>query len=346
VNDATITDVAYSPTRNLLAVGNNEGAVVFWDVADPSNIRQRRKTAIGNPIRHLAFDPGETRLLMMGDFASDSTNPRGFSRDLDRLDFNDNLPLFGTNSANVFVAGTDYLLGSETVGGVTRIFSWDVSRPTILRDDSLGTTECPFRDTANTQNGSLFAVAGCKVQLWRFSEGSLPTKIAELDAVDPSGVAFSADGTLLASANGNSTISLWRIDSTGAAQPLPSISAHAGAVTSVRFSPDGRTLASAGEDHDIILWDITEPESPFQRVILKGHSSPVLDGGIFFLPDGKTLISASSEVVILWDIDGPSWVEKACHIAGRNFTEGEWGQFVGRNIPYEATCGDLPVPQN
>jgi WD40 repeat protein len=346
LNDATITDVAYSPTRNLLAVGNNEGIVVFWDVADPSNIRQRRETSIGNPIRHLAFNPAETRLLMMGDFASDSTNPRGYSRELDRLDFSDNLPLFGTNSADVFAAGTQYVLGSERVGGVTRIFSWDVSRPAILRDDSLGTTECPFRDTANTQNGSLFAVAGCKVQLWRFSEESLPTRIAELDAVDPSGVAFSADGTLLASANGNSTISLWRIDSTGAAQPLPSISAHAGPVTSVRFSPDGKTLASAGEDHDIILWDITDPESPFQRVILKGHSSPVLDGGIFFLPDGKTLISASSEEVILWDIDGPSWIEKACRIAGRNFTDGEWGQFVGRNVPFQPTCGDLPVPEN
>ena len=73
LNDAIITDVAYSPTRNLLAVGNNEGAVEVWNVSDPSNIGQRRETSIGNPIRHLAFNPEETRLLLMGDFASDST---------------------------------------------------------------------------------------------------------------------------------------------------------------------------------------------------------------------------------------------------------------------------------
>jgi WD40 repeat protein len=346
LNDANITDVTYSQKLNLLAVGNNEGAVVFWDVADPLNIKVRRKTSIGNPIRQLAFTPDETKLLMLGDFSSESKNPRAYSRDVTRLDFSDNLPLFGTNSADVFVAGNHYALGSETASGTTSILNVEIPKGTITRAASLGSTKCPFWDTANTQNGTLFAVATCKVQLWRFSDESLPTMIAELDSVNPRGVAFNADGTLLASANGNSTISLWRIDSTGAAQPLPSISAHAGPVTSVRISPDGKTLASAGEDQDIILWDITNPESPSQRVVLKGHSSAVLNGGIFFLPNGKTLISASKEEIILWDIDGQSWIEKACSIAGRNFTQAEWGQFVGRNIPYQATCPNLPVPEN
>jgi WD40 repeat protein len=346
LNEATITDVAYSPTLNLFAVGNNEGSIVFWDVADPLRIKERRKTSIGNPIRHLAFNPDETTLLMMGDFTSDSVNPRAYSRDITRLDASDNLPLFGTDTADVFAAGNHFVLGGESVSGTTSIFGWDMSGHTIVRDASLGSTECPFRDTAFTENGSLLAVASCSVQLWEFLDENLPILSRELDPVDPRGVAFNTDGTLLASANGNSTISLWRLSPNGAPQPLPPISAHAGPVTSVSISPDGKILASGGEDQDIILWDILDPESPSQRAVLKGHSSAILSGGIFFLPDGKTLISASKEEVIVWDIDGQSWIDKACDIAGRNFTQAEWGQFVGRSIPYHATCPDLPIPEN
>lgn len=165
LNDAEITDVAYSRTLNLLAVGDDEGSIVFWNVSDPLNITERRKTSIGNPIRHLAFNPGDTALLILGDFASDTTNPRAYSRDLTRLDLSDNLPLFGTDTAEVFAAGNIYILAGETNHGTTSIFSWDISKQAIVRDTTLGSTECPFRDAAYTQNGSLVAVATCKVQL-------------------------------------------------------------------------------------------------------------------------------------------------------------------------------------
>ena len=349
-NDAEITDVAYSQTLNLLAVGNNEGSIFLWDVADPLNITERRKTPIRNPIRHLAFNPSDTALLILGDYSSDAYNPTAFRLDLTRLDVSKNEYLFGTDTADVFAAGNNYLLAGEAGNGTTSIFGWDISKLPSTKDTTrLGSTECPFKDTAFTKIGNLVAVAACKVQLWDFSDENVPTMIGELDAVDPGGVAFNADGTLLASANGNSTISIWRLNPlnpNGAPELLPPISAHAGAVTSVAISPDGKTMASGGEDQDIILWDISDPENSLQRVVLKGHTKAVLSGGIFFLPDGKTLISASKDEVILWDLDPQSWIEKACNLAGRNFTQSEWGQFVGRSVPYHATCPELPVPEN
>ncbi|HJR80786.1 MAG TPA: hypothetical protein VJ821_11985, partial [Anaerolineales bacterium] len=93
-----------------------------------------------------------------------------------------------------------------------------------------------------------------------------------------------------------------------------------------------------------ILWDITDPRNPSQRVVLEGHTNAILNGSLFFSADGKTLISASMNEVILWNVDPQSWIEKACNIAGRNLTQAEWQQFVGPNIPYHATCLDLPIP--
>jgi WD40 repeat protein/serine/threonine protein kinase len=109
-------------------------------------------------------------------------------------------------------------------------------------------------------------------------------------------VAFSPDGTLLASASRDNSILLW--DVTTRRTQLPALTGHTGFVNCVTFSPDGKWLASASADNTIRLWDITTGEpvgTPFNA-----HTDAVWS--VAFSPDGKYLASTSADMSVrLWD---------------------------------------------
>ncbi|KAJ3103707.1 hypothetical protein HK100_004160 [Physocladia obscura] len=65
-------------------------------------------------------------------------------------------------------------------------------------------------------------------------------------------VAFSADGTLLATGSGDTTVRVWDLDTS---TPRHTLSGHTGWVQMLAFAPDSRVLASGSTDATVRLWD-------------------------------------------------------------------------------------------
>jgi WD40 repeat protein/serine/threonine protein kinase len=95
-------------------------------------------------------------------------------------------------------------------------------------------------------------------------------------------VAFSPDGSKLASGGKDHTVRIW--DAT-TGQALRTLNGHSDEVNGVAFSPDGATLVTAGQEGRLCVWDTSTWRLVHDQ--LHREASPLF--GMAFLPDGALL---------------------------------------------------------
>ena len=110
-------------------------------------------------------------------------------------------------------------------------------------------------------------------------------------------LAFSADGRLVVTSSGASTVRLWDIDNP--ANPICLSTVDAGNFVAV--SPDGSLIAALGKH--VQLWDVIDRTRPTLAARLAEDPADAQD--VEFSPDGRLLAMGYHDTVILYDISNP-----------------------------------------
>jgi len=175
--------------------------------------------------------------------------------------------------------------------------------------------------------GGVLAVADRQggVALWDVDRREAADKPIAADDNTIWGLAWSADGTILATASDDEVVQLWDVESrtlTGTLTPQP------GGATGAAFLSDGATIATTGRQGSVYLWDVSEAV-PLGGELM-GHEASVWR--VVALSGMRFATSSEDGTVRIWDVLDP---DRACKRAEGSLGLDALGAFLGE--------GDEPV---
>jgi WD40 repeat protein/tRNA A-37 threonylcarbamoyl transferase component Bud32 len=203
-----------------------------------------------------------------------------------------NYPPPGIFSTFAFTPDGDTLI-SGSWDGIIRL--WDAStahlRAIIPAHESYVSGMC----ITLSPDGKALASGGTDgiLKLWNTGSWDERTKTF-LGPAPVTALAYSSDGTTLASEIGHGEKGVGKVSLWDVTQMTPSERLKLPEARTLAFSPDGKMLATSPWQ-SIQLWDTTTGEL---RTTLKGHQPPV--GAVLFLPNGALASCATDRTVRLW----------------------------------------------
>ncbi len=145
-------------------------------------------------------------------------------------------------------------------------------------------------------DGTVVAIAGDgPVRIWSIAGASTEPLVFRDHQDWVRGVAFSPDGSLVATASYDGTAHIRRADGAGDIIVLP----HGAVVMSVNFSPDGARLVTASHDGAARIWRVDGTGEP----LVFPHDGPLEDAD--FSLDSALIVTGSRDgTARIWNADG------------------------------------------
>ena len=318
-----VTSVAFSPDGTILAASSTDDRIELWDTSEWLRPRPFRVVKISGDDQQGA--PGATLdqplIVEVRDqydnllpdvpvtftvTAGNGTLGGRFTAERATTDSTGRVEVFltlgsnpGANTVGVSLGGRELAAFRAEGVGTSVIVREEDFRTRHLPDKAIarlgkGTISESDRAVDFSRNGRYMAVAS-DIGVWVY-EMATSRVLALLPVEDRVySVAFSPDGTTLASALDNGKIELWEVK-TGAR--IGTLDRQSLWVPPVVFSSDGAILASGSGDGTVLLWDVS---TRAEVATLEGHTGRVRS--VAFTPDGSTLASGSDdETIKLWDV--------------------------------------------
>jgi WD40 repeat protein len=292
-----VTDVAISTDGRTAVTANAFASVHLWDLTDPT-----RPTPLGGPlpemgdeVAEIALSPDGRNLAVAGRRRvslwdiTDRARPVPRGAPPGQQD--------ATHGAVAFSPG-----GVLAIAQGTTVRLWDVRDP--ARPTELGRPLVHpdlVHSVAFSARGMLATGGSDKaVRLWNVTHPEEAVLLGQPllghgDAVLT--VAFSADGSALASGDNGGGTRVWDLPTvlqTGLTDYL----------NNVALADDGRTLA-IGSGSVVELWDIADGRGPARLGAALSAGAGGVDG-VAFGPDGRTLVGGGDRAVRLWDTTDPA----------------------------------------
>lgn len=276
--------VAFSPTGRVFATAGDDGVARVWDRATLA--RRGAPIEHAGPIRSLAFSSDDKTLAT----GADDQTVRIWDMASERVRATLAIP-HGPVVAVAFAQGGRSLVVASADGSCQ---AFDVAAAQTQGEPfNLGVH--PTAIAVAPQGDVAVAGESGALHLWNPSTGKSLRLIGHDETLNC--VAFSPDGTLLASAGEDRHPRLWRV-TTGERIADNSKQQHASGIESLAFSPDGTKLLTGGYDTSCRIWSVPS------LAILNGrmrHGGQVW--GLAFDPTGATLAAAVEDnTVQLWDM--------------------------------------------
>lgn len=275
--DPWFTSVAFSKDGRYLALGSVDGALKIWDVI----LSREKQTLEGHThaINSIAFSTHHH--LASG---SDDETIRIWDITGKR---HQTLKGHGWPVASVVFSTDDRYLASVSTDYTIKI--WDAiagKEKRTIKLGMLGATSMAF-----SADGRYFAVARMKtIKIWHLKTGKEHQTLRGRSCFYS--VAFSANGSYLASGQEDNLIDIWEVSEGKDHRP-----SNNDAINSVALSTDGNYLASGGDDCVIRIWDTKTGE---ERQTLKGHNATI--ASVAFSADSRYLASAAFDLTIkIWN---------------------------------------------